>query len=407
VILTAVQADLSQLTAIQEYGQARAQVANSQQGVTVSLAALQVAKASQSHAGAAQRARENQLTEATNRLKHLAVAAYMGLGYVTPAAGPVSAEEARNGTVTSAGGLTGSVAADAQEMLRLVAEHDRKDLAGTLAALTRAAGDTRAAGQGVAQAEATVGAAESALAASQQTLRLLTRAALTPGVAASLSIGDVDGPVAAATTTAPVPASPTILGPSILTGPEIADWFASTTKRANITVTMGQLANDYALAGQQTGVRDDLAFAQSVVETGFFAFPSGGQLTPKDNNFAGIGACDSCAHGWSFPTAQTGVSAQLELLEAYASPTRVPTPLIGPVGIGGCCPTWIALAGKWASSLVYGISIMTIYHEMLTWVIPQRLVAAGLLAAPTPRPVTPAAPAQTATPATPAITAGH
>jgi hypothetical protein len=46
----------------------------------------------------------------------------------------------------------------------------------------------------------------------------------------------------------------------------------------------------------------------------------------------------------------------------------------------------MALAGKWASSLVYGISIMTIYHHMLAWVIPQRLVAAGLLAPMAPAP---------------------
>jgi hypothetical protein len=183
-----------------------------------------------------------------------------------------------------------------------------------------------------------------------------------------------------------VATSPTILGPPVLSGTELAEWFASTGKHANITVSMAELAQDYASAGQLTAVRDDLAFAQSIIETGFFAFPAGGQLTPQDNNFAGIGACDSCAHGWSFADARTGVTAQLELLDAYASPTPVPTPLIGPVGVGGCCPTWMALAGKWASSLVYGISIMTIYHHMLAWVIPQRLVAAGLLARTAPAP---------------------
>ena len=157
----------------------------------------------------------------------------------------------------------------------------------------------------------------------------------------------------------------------------------STGHKANITVPIGKLAADYVKAGQATGVRADIAFAQSVVETGFFSFPSYGQLTPKDNNFAGIGACDTCAHGWSFKNALTGVEAQMELLEAYASPKPVPTPLIGPVGVGGCCPTWIDLAGTWASSLSYGISIMTVYHQMLAWLIPQRLVSAGLM---TPRP---------------------
>ena len=70
----------------------------------------------------------------------------------------------------------------------------------------------------------------------------------------------------------------------------------------------------------------------------------------------------------------------MELLEAYASPTPVSTPLLGSIGVGGCCPTWLALAGKWASSTTYGISILTVYQRMLNWLIPQRLVDAGLLA---------------------------
>jgi hypothetical protein len=78
----------------------------------------------------------------------------------------------------------------------------------------------------------------------------------------------------------------------------------------------------------------------------------------------------------------------MELLEAYASPTPVPTPLLGSIGVGGCCPTWLALAGKWASSTAYGISILTIYQRMLNWLIPQRLVDAGLLAPPKPAPAT-------------------
>ena len=136
---------------------------------------------------------------------------------------------------------------------------------------------------------------------------------------------------------------------------------------------MTQLAADYAAQGKATGVRDDLAFAQSIIETGYFSFPSYGQITPQDNNFAGIGACDSCRQGWSFPNAMDGVGAQLELLEAYASPKPVPTPLIGSVGVGGCCTTWTSLAGTWASSPTYGVAILTIYDQMLTWAIPRRL----------------------------------
>jgi hypothetical protein len=40
-----------------------------------------------------------------------------------------------------------------------------------------------------------------------------------------------------------------------------------------------------------------IAFAQSIIETGFFTFPTGGHLLGTDDNFAGIGACDRYAHG--------------------------------------------------------------------------------------------------------------
>jgi hypothetical protein len=389
-ILSAVQADLAQLTAIQAYGQARAAVANSQQGVDTADSALHAAVATQSAARTAVSAAASQVSQSVDRLRHLALAAYMGLGYVTPAAGPVGDQPAGNGTVSSPGGLTGSAALDARELLQLVAVRDRTRLSDTRRTLEQAQAANGTAGQGVIRAQTAAAGARMTLTARQQTLRLLTRAAVTPGLASTLNLVQPPADQAAAgagaggageavETASPSPsASPTILGPSTLSGPEMAGWFASTKRTANVTVALPQVTADYQSAGQQTGVRADLAFAQSVVETGYFSFPAGGQLTAKDNNFAGIGACDSCAHGWTFPNAQTGVSAQLELLEAYASPTPVPTPLVGSVGVGGCCPTWMALAGKWASSLVYGISIMTVYDGMLSWVIPQRLQAAGL-----------------------------
>ena len=77
----------------------------------------------------------------------------------------------------------------------------------------------------------------------------------------------------------------------------------------------------------------------------------GAQAT--DNNFAGIGWCDSCPHGFDFPDAETGVRAQMQLLRIYVDPTfpdagvqgqdplarnadpRLPRPgadLVGPVG---------------------------------------------------------------------------
>jgi hypothetical protein len=177
--------------------------------------------------------------------------------------------------------------------------------------------------------------------------------------------------------TATVDGSPTILGPATLTGMELAAWFASTGKQANTTVPMSELSADYTTIGASEGVRGDLAFAQSIIETGYFNFPTNGQVTPADNNFAGIGACDSCSHGFPFPDAKTGVAAQLQLLHAYAA-KGVPAPLIGSVSVAGCCPTWMALSGVWATGPGYGYKILSVYVRMLDWVIGVRSRGAGL-----------------------------
>ena len=434
-VLRQINSDLAQLAAIADYAQERAAVANSQQAVTAATATVSHAVLAQSDAQAAEQAAQSGLDEAAARVRTLALAAYMGVGFLTPAAGPQRVQQSSTGTVSSPGGLTGAPAADALEMLRLVAQRQRHDLQTSAVTVRLAGGATRAAAQQVADARSGLTTAQAALAGTKQTLGLVTRAATTPGLAAKVDLpgllarqspgtestlpqgGAAAGlsalaasaapPIAAApatastagtattvaasnagggSATAPTLTSPSILGPSVLSSREMAGWFASTRPKPHITVPMTQLANDYSRAGQQTHVRADLAFAQSIVETGFFSFPAGGQLKPGDNNFAGIGACDTCAHGWSFPSALTGVTAQMQLLDAYASPDQVPTNLIGDIGVGGCCPTWLALAGTWASSLQYGVSIMTVYQQMLAWVIPQRLIAAALLAPPRPAP---------------------
>jgi hypothetical protein len=359
--------------------------------------------------------------DADARLRGLAIEAYIGVGFVSPNG---SAHPATPGPGPA--GVTGIQAVDANEMLIIVADDARRNVANARHLVKTAAKYVKAAQAGVVLAQKKQSQAEVVLAAGRASLKIVTDAAVSAQTASKTKL-----PVFATTTTtvpggasppttpfdtiptpfATVPTttdaltakvvgstttsttlspsvidslSPTILGSPVLNGSALAAWFASTGRQANTTVPMAQLAQDYDYWGQQFGVRDDLAFAQSIVETGFFSFPAGGQLTGQDNNFAGIGACDSCSTGWSFPDAKTGVGAQIELLHAYATNVAVPNEpnFIGNGGVGGCCQTWMALAGKWASSLVYGISIMTIYNQMLTWYIPQRLVQLGLVKPP-------------------------
>lgn len=163
-----------------------------------------------------------------------------------------------------------------------------------------------------------------------------------------------------------------IMGRSVLTSEQLADWFRSTRKAPNATVSLEELTRLFVSEGDIEGVRGDIAFAQSILETGSFAFPSGGQLDGFDNNFAGIGACDSCQHGWKFRDAQTGVRAQIHLLRSYADPGVTVAKLANPPeipnydrGSHGFARTWGSLTHRWATADAYGDRIMLIYVSIL------------------------------------------
>ncbi|HET9061382.1 MAG TPA: glucosaminidase domain-containing protein, partial [Acidimicrobiales bacterium] len=204
-----------------------------------------------------------------------------------------------------------------------------------------------------------------------------TSVSATPGTGLGQGpIGSSQGPASAPDLSSQGPA---IIGTSLLGTPQIVAWFTSTGARANTTVPISQLVSDYLKAGQVTGVRGDIAFAQSIVETGYFAFPTFGQDPARYNNFAGIGACDSCKHGWKFPTAMAGVMSQELLLAAYATPpAQAPSGSQAPLGVEGCCRTWMGLSGVWASNKAYGFEILSIYHQMLEYSLADDLAKAGL-----------------------------
>jgi len=168
-------------------------------------------------------------------------------------------------------------------------------------------------------------------------------------------------------------ASSPILGPSILTAQQLADYIRASGYRPRLTVPLDELAQLYITEGENAGVRGDVAFAQSILETGGFSFPGGGQVLVNDNNFAGIGACDSCKHGFSFPTAEIGVRAQMQALRIYVDPdlteTTLKQPLVMPkmlnLGFRGKVQTWWDLWGTWATGAFYGQRLYDIYERMV------------------------------------------
>jgi hypothetical protein len=168
-------------------------------------------------------------------------------------------------------------------------------------------------------------------------------------------------------------ASSPILGPSILSAQQLADFIRAQGYKTRTTVPIDDLAEIYIKEGHNAGVRGDVAFAQSILETGGFTFPGGGQVLVNDNNFAGIGACDTCKHGFSFKTAELGVRAQMQDLRIYVDPDltdkSLKQPLVMPkmlnLGFRGKVQTWWDLWGTWATGAFYGQRVYDIYEKMV------------------------------------------
>jgi hypothetical protein len=198
-------------------------------------------------------------------------------------------------------------------------------------------------------------------------------------------------PAAAATTAPGIP----VMGPSRLTAVQLANWYLAQHRSPHLPVTIQELASYYIWEGALEGVRGDIAFAQSVVETGFFEFV-GSMVKPENFNYAGMGACDSCNSGRQFPSAQIGVRAQIQHLKNYADPTSRAATLKNPPVVQwygrrvvngvesfdpalavynfdhffakGRAPTWNQMGnGNWATAPSYSTVVLSVYNKMLTF----------------------------------------
>ena len=111
-----------------------------------------------------------------------------------------------------------------------------------------------------------------------------------------------------------------IMGEAHATAQQMALFCRSKNAEPKLTsCTLEQLAEIFLEEGKAEGVRGDVAFGQSLHETGYFKF--GGIVLPSQNNYAGIGALNGNATGQAatFPDPRTGVRAQIQHLKAYAS----------------------------------------------------------------------------------------
>lgn len=141
----------------------------------------------------------------------------------------------------------------------------------------------------------------------------------------------------------------------------------------------------YLEEGASENIRGDIAFAQSVVETGHWKF--GGDVSADQNNFAGIGATGNGAPGNSFPTPREGIRAQIQHLKAYANTAPLSGNCVDPRFAyvqRGCAPyvEWLGIpdnpSGKgWAGGKDYGKMILGVLGEVLGGRPPETVPGVG------------------------------
>lgn len=143
----------------------------------------------------------------------------------------------------------------------------------------------------------------------------------------------------------------------------------------------------YLSEGEVEGIRGDIAFAQSCLETGNFEF-EGSAVTLDQNNFCGLGVTEKGIKGNSFDTPQLGIRAQIQHLKSYANKEPLVNEKIDPrfdkVKRGNSpYVEWLGAKENpegrgWASGEGYGYKILNILDRILSTETPKKLGSRNL-----------------------------
>lgn len=169
------------------------------------------------------------------------------------------------------------------------------------------------------------------------------------------------------------PASGTkIMGKAVATADQMRAYVKA--KNPSVAQSVIDMIPYYISEGEAEGVRGDVAFAQSCLETGNFGF-AGSAVTLDQNNFCGMGVTSNGMKGNSFATPQLGIRAQIQHLKAYASNDALKQTCIDPrfgYVTRGCAETVEHLGqqenpdGKgWATGAGYGSKILSILDAVI------------------------------------------
>lgn len=163
-----------------------------------------------------------------------------------------------------------------------------------------------------------------------------------------------------------------IMGRAVATTEQMQEYIKK--KNPEVAQSVLDMIPLYLSEGEAEGVRGDIAFAQSCLETGNFGF-SQSAVTLDQNNFAGMGVTQNGMKGLSFDTPQLGIRCQIQHLKAYACADALVNENIDPrfkYVTRGSAPyvEWLGIQenpqGKgWAAGAGYGAKILTILKNII------------------------------------------
>lgn len=162
-----------------------------------------------------------------------------------------------------------------------------------------------------------------------------------------------------------------IFGEAEATKKQAVAYIKQANPKVRLDCSVEELVDLYWQEAEREKVRPDLALAQSLVETGTYAY--GGDVHHKQNNFCGLGTTGGGVKGASFKTPELGVRAHIQHLLAYTQKKRPQTKIVDPryelahnIRLErGLVDTWYGLNGTWAMGSLYCEKIMATYQKML------------------------------------------
>ena len=167
------------------------------------------------------------------------------------------------------------------------------------------------------------------------------------------------------------PTDVSILGAAEASEEQMISYINKRNKQPKLNCSVADIVRFYYIEAGREGIRPDIALCQALKETGVFGY--GGDVSPAQNNFCGLGATGNKEPGAKFPTPQIGVRAHVQHLLAYAALRRPTMPIVDPryeyvvkfhPEIHGKLTKWTDLNGVWAvPGTMYGEDILKLHRQ--------------------------------------------